>query len=385
MQGRYPNELVSIPADLSDNLTILLLFGFLGETLNKRFNALARISDWEHLYAVLTKNFQEYFSWDVSHSQAQPMNANDLLWKTKLRFQSFHCIRHAEVESQKRVSSFSCALMGVRPVKELSKCILWDERVRISRALNPCRSRDSRDMADNTLLIQNQAGMVTVHILMDKVATHETRITKAEARFYKKFSTKKTNAASLAQKRSWKDCFLLMCDSPTLRQNLLPADFSQHFFLLRTDDTQHMDEKVEEGKGDYIEEWGDSCRKSIYECIYKEFETPAFQNVMKGGVGKGITDFRSFFEVIDEKNYGSKWTFRTKIPNPKPIRTLAYLFFLTAPANAKMDAKGFVQNDGLDNLVAITTNNGVGTFIPPEAISHYSFEEKDNNYLQMVS
>jgi hypothetical protein len=389
MQGYEPNDLINMPPSLSDNLSILMLFGFLGDVLAKYFNSLAKISDWENLYTVLTANFQKDVTWPTGNLMAEPKNTNDLLWKTKLRFQSLHRVRHAEVESQKRVSSYSCAMMGVRPVNKLSKCILWDETVRLPTEKSICsrQGMEEKAKAEVSNLIRHQADMVTVHIVIDKVKTNYKRIPLSEAKFYQAFSKKKAIAATLAQKRSWKDCFLLMCRSKRLLSKLHPADFSHAFFDARTEDPEWQGEIAESGGGICIESWAEDCKRSIYEVMFEERGTPAFQNVMKGSFGPGVPDFSNFYNRILEKNgTNSKFKSQTKIPKPQPVVTLACLFFLTAPANATTDEQGTVLNDGLDDLLAVTASNGRGDFVPPcQNIGCCSFEEKDINCKQTAS
>jgi hypothetical protein len=392
IQGHTPEDLITTPAGISENQEILMLFGFLSEILTVHFGGLESISDWENLYAVLTQNFidenkKSGVSWETSHWMAQPMNANDLPWKTKLRFHASHQIRHCEADSQKRVSSFSCSLMGIRPVKKLSQCLLRDSKVRISEDMNPSCLIGKRADADSCNLIRNQAKRVTLHIVIDNVQTSNVQFTSEDATFYKRLSATKAIAASKAEQRSWKDCFLALCRSRNLLAKLHPADFSDYYFGYQSDMFQKYRETSVTGNGNYINDWSDSCQESILFEIYREKDTPAFKNVMRGSGGEEIRDFATFKALFDLKSglSTSKWTFPKIIKTPKPIRTLAHLIFLTLPANSTIDERRVVHNPGLDNLLAVSTSGGDGVYEPPPSAPAFKFHISDPSYKQTVS
>jgi hypothetical protein len=369
---------------MTESVKILCAFGFFSDILHDYFNNLATVSDWENLYAVLTNQFNAQnqeagWTWETEDPMALPMNASDLVWKTKVRFHAGHYVRNGAVESQKRIASFSCGLMGIRPVKSLSECNVSDERVLIPAEKNPSRRTFSSANADDCNLFRNQSRNVTVHLLFDNYRSPGSKLVRGDATFYQAFSNTKAIAASKAQRRSWKDFVLKLITSSSLQLKLYPADFSAQFFETRGEHKRFITEPIDSGNGGYLQDWAEECLEAILKGFYEEKDVPAFSQVLPAEVVKDFTTFQK--HMADKAGKTSKWSFPKTIPTPQIIHTLAYLLFLTAPAAAIMTPEGAIENEGLDTLTEIISHDGLGTYAP----SRPTFQILDAQYEQTVS
>ena len=371
---------------------MLLTQGQIGKILTQKFNGLANVSDWIKLHRVLTSVLKKQIlaagpggTWNPSN--VQPANVHDLIFKTKIRFQCMHRLRHLQIEGQKRQTGIDCALMGIRPMKRLDDCKVRDITVRIPGEMNSlglCDPLEHKTSKSN--LMSNQAQTVTMTLGMVNTGTSSSSFTPKMVSFYKQLSREKAEAASKAEDRSWKDFALGLCGSSIVRKALHPADFDHKFHQDMEDSAServaNVAKKSKDEPGKFINVWAENAVKVIQQELFVEKSSKSFFHEMPEAMDMDGPEELSANLAAAQITTNSKWNFPKKIPRPQALHALVHLVFLTAPAiSFKTEQPDTTENPGLEKLSRVIQSKGKGELV----VEQDCFVVSDEQCKQTVS
>ena len=208
-------------------------------------------------------------------------------------------------------------------------------------------------------------------------------------RFLTEFSSKKANAAALAQERSWKDFTLQLCEHGSVRHRSVPPDFDKVYLDVLDERDNTTEDQILEAKvatGGYLRNWLHELDDAIQGGMYNQLDSTFVCHVLSAGV-----EYNSFpkFQTALKDSWGSQgksvFTLAKNIPGPVPIHVLAYIILMIAPASAaRCEDMETTSNAGLDQFKAVIKGNGTGINKAPSSEKVF-FSMNNPDYIQSVS